>query len=142
MQQDNPVTNVPPLETETMVSMPPQAAPSTLPPVVSTPEKPKIPNVVFVLLIIVISLIIGASIFFIFIKMKTPTPVTSAVKTQTTTAVTPQRVTPTATPITQNNVDQTITNTDSTVSASIDQANTDLNQVNSINTNQDSTNGL
>jgi len=49
---------------------------------------------------------------------------------------------PVISPITSANVDQTLNNTDTTMQQSIDQANSDLNKVNSIDQTQDSTNGL
>jgi len=49
---------------------------------------------------------------------------------------------PVLSPVTSSNVDQTLNTTDTTMQQSIDQANNDLNQVNSINPAQDNTNGL
>lgn len=45
-------------------------------------------------------------------------------------------------PVTTANADQTLNTTDSTMQQSINQANTDLNDLNSIDSTQDTTNGL
>ncbi len=142
MQPDNPVNTQVPDETETMPSassVAPVVSPegTATPTVVSgSPNGSKISNVVLFVIVVILGLAIGLGVYFLFVKnLTSKTPVTKA-----TTA--PFIGGPTATPLSQDKLDETITNTDTNVQGSVDQANTDLNQVNSINTNQDSTNGL
>lgn len=70
------------------------------------------------------------------------TGTTQALPTQKNEPTSLTKQTPVISPVTSSTVDQTLNNTDTTMQNSINQANTDLNQINSVDTSQDNTNGL
>jgi len=94
--------------------------------------------------IVIIVLILGGLGYFIM-GQKKPQP-TMAIKTTikkvlptSTPTLTP---TPTVPPVTEANAQQTLTNTDGSIQQSLDQVNTDMNSLNTVNSSQDNPNSL
>ena len=93
---------------------------------------------IYIVLAIVLILIIIGGAFFVFTKKTaTPTSLTKQTPQNTQTAQTS-----TKTKVTSQNVDQTLQNTDSAMQNAMNQVNSDLKDIGSINTSQDSTSGL
>ncbi len=93
-------------------------------------------------------LIFGLSILVIVVlaglyllRPKGPDQSQSQNKT-TTTTMTQSAPQPGVNPVTSANVEQTLNNTDTQMQQSINQANSDLQEINNIDKTQDSTNGL
>lgn len=105
-----------------------------------TPQNPssKNKNIFIFGGIIVILLIAGISYYFS--GHNQPTPVAPTNVAQSTTSTGSQS--PTVTPVTASNVDQALNNTNTKIQNSINQANTDLNDISNIDTTQDNVNNL
>ena len=133
--QENPSPNVnsPIVPNQTPMTVEPAPTPSVVPPPVS--EKKSVSKWLYVLLGLALIVLLSAVGYFVLLSKNN----SSKQAIRTAPAITTN---PTPTPISQANVDQTLTNTDTSLQQSTDQANTDLNQINSISTNQDTTNGL
>lgn len=99
----------------------------------SSPDK----KMMYVLFgVVALMIVLGAGVVFMMIKKGVPSYNPTSTTAPTYTAA------PSATPISTSNVDQTLGNTDNSVQQSIDQANTDLNQVSNVNSAQDTNTGL
>jgi hypothetical protein len=132
MQQSN--VNAAP-EIPMSSSVPPVTVNTTVPetpPIM--PSKPKKNWVMLSLIAVIIVLLIVAGGVFVLLRKNTTTPI--AQKTNIVVS------SPSPTPVTSNNVDAVLNNTDTSMQQSIDQANTDLNQISNINTSQDTNTGL
>lgn len=127
IQQPQPVVSIP-----TPLSAP-ETAQSGMPQEIQ-PKKGN--SLVYFAVLLVVLLVVGAAFFVILGKNKT----NYSNKSATLNTNTKNIASPSATPITANNVDQTLDNTNSSVQQSIDQANNDLNQINSIDKSLDNTN--
>lgn len=138
------------MEDTNQAQMPPQIPQpeESAPPGSSEPAKDSSKNL-YILLGGLMFLVIGTGSFVILSQKQTnkqssawhqQNPQDALPSVSQTSAVQP--TTPIISPVTSSNVDQTLSNTDSTMQQSIDQANTDLNLVNNIDQTQDNTNGL
>ena len=95
-----------------------------------------------IILTIILLIIIIVAVFFL-IQKKSPAP--QALSHKQSMVITPTSAgpaTPVITPVTAANVDQTLNNTDTSMQQAVNQVNTDLNSISSINPSQDSTSGL
>lgn len=116
---------------------------ATPPQPIATPEvhasNPSSKMVYIILGVLVLIVVVGAAGLFLLYK-KAPIAYTpSQVAGSPTPSYSPS---PVASPVTPSNVDQTLNTTDGAIQSSVNQANTDLNQVNSTNSSQDTTTGL
>lgn len=92
---------------------------------------------------ILVILVIGGGLLFITSHHAAPVQPMMAQKTPPTQAPAITGVpTPVISPVTAQNVDQTLSNTDSKMQQAVNQANSDLNNISTINASQDSTSGL
>lgn len=151
-----PVTGQTPSATE---NIPPAAAtatpgtttvaPQPTPPLADVPKpggpqpsKGKSKMLLIVIIIIVVLLIAGAAAYF-FMHKNAPTPQPMVKKeSMVPSPTTASLPTPVITPVTTANVDQTLNNTNTSMQQAVNQVNTDLNSISSINSSQDSTAGL
>ncbi len=95
-----------------------------------------------IILTVIFIIFISAVSFLIYKKVMNKT---SPALTQNTTSLNKSKSlkpTPVISPVTVSNADQTLSNTNTVIEQSINQANSDLSSLSSINTSQDSTTGL
>lgn len=100
------------------------------------------PKGLYIAIAVVLILLVGGGVYALLRHSKTPN---STIVQQTTPVVSPTTAlqpTPVISPVTSGNVDQTFDNTDTTMQQSVNQANTDLQSINGIDTSQDNTSGL
>lgn len=121
-------------------------ASSPIPTPVSSPTTPPTKHgsskMMIIAIIIIVLLLIGAGAFF-FMHKQAPQQMNSMPQpTMQPKPTTSAQIVPTISPVTSANVDQTLNNADTKMQQVVSQANSDINSVNSINTSQDSTNGL
>lgn len=113
--------------------------------VTSTPSEPikstskSSSKLVYAILIIILLILIAVAGYLIMMR-KSAAPANTKQNPGTVTTPTFPPTSPTTAPVSSGNVDQTLSTTDTSMQESINQANTDLIQVNSINTTQDNAN--
>lgn len=93
---------------------------------------------IIILTVIFIVLIVAVS-FLVYKKVLHKSPVLTQ---NTNNLKTTSKPTPVISPVTASNADQTLSNTNAAIEQSINNANTNLSSLSSINTSQDSTTGL
>lgn len=137
------------ITSQTSDSVPPLSpvAPPLQSPVASSPKRGNFLGVALVGVSVFI-VVAGAIGYYLYTQQQakqisavpTSTPIVNQVPLVST--IPSATTVPSATPVTQTNVDQTLNNTDAAMQKSVDQANTDLNTINSINKTSDTTSGL
>ncbi|SRR6266568_1352806 len=141
-----PATPSPKPSTDAPASTAPTPNPvATTAPIATPPQTKGKPKGLIVVVVVILLFIIIAGAYFFMTKQNTPKPIamTQPSKQVTPTLISPTNVpTPIISPVTTGNVDQTINTSDATVQQASNQATTDVNSVSTINSSQDSTNGL
>jgi len=107
-----------------------------------SPPPPKKSKAMLFMMIIVLLIIIAAGAYFFFTKAGLHNSYTQGAMIKKTTMAPVTKPTAKVTPITSANVDQTLNNADAAMQQAMNQADTDINSVNQIDTTQDSTTGL
>ncbi|MDE2026850.1 MAG: hypothetical protein KGJ07_10290, partial [Patescibacteria group bacterium] len=112
----------------------------TPPTVDNPPAKGK--SKVFVIVIIIVLILVVAAGAYLFLTRKSSPVAMNTQHTMTKTTTVTTAPSPEITPVTEANVDQTLSNTDTTMQTAMNQANADLNSVSQIDSTQDNTTGL
>jgi hypothetical protein len=126
-------------------STPPATPPTGTAPGNTKPAAKGKPKAMIVIIVMVLVFILAAGAYLYMTMQNKPKPMAAA---KPVTLVTPTAVqvtappTPAISPVTSSNVDSTLDNNDAKVKQATDQATTDLNSVNKVNSSQDSTSGL
>lgn len=98
---------------------------------------------VYLIIALIVVIILGVGGYLLLSNSKTSKTISQVKPNEIQTTPTPStQPTPVISPVTSANADQTLNNTDTNIQQSVNQANSDLNGLNSIDQSQDNTNNL